>query len=444
MSRYHFNRVPHSIVFATTMSELYENHKINFDGINVGIGRTRHTSLDWFLTPKERPSIDKASVKEHYIDIPGMNGGLDLTESLTGYPLYDYIEGSFEFVILNDRKLPTLDSNGELVSEKEISWEVLNRDIRTFLNGKKRYMMLEDDPSWFYEGRFTVEKYDSSETANSKIVISYKVYPYKRLSTFWHNSTNYSAMYFDAVPLSSSDTRELLNSFRNKTDMYLYPGDSRSFYGDSRGQLPCGSEPATIIFNVEKDSNAIIPMVRFKRDDETIISPIEVEADTQPEDIKLRGVVLTNKGTSGFLYSDNQLTVSTPFPESYNPYKADGYKKGEYISYKSSQQSYITWILHAKDDVNPGIFRLYEWEADTDAMRIMEYTPDTPYNKDALVYVYSERLGTSSLILYKSLVSSNTGSIDDTTKWTSNLEDIEKKELYGRTEIAILYDIGVM
>ena len=127
--RYYLDRGVHSVVFATSLDDLYKNHKINFNGINVGSGTTRHSYLDWFLVPKERPSIDKAPLKEHYIDIPGTNGGLDLSESLTGFPLYDYIEGEIEFIVMNDRKLPTIDNNGYLTKETDISWELLNRDI---------------------------------------------------------------------------------------------------------------------------------------------------------------------------------------------------------------------------------------------------------------------------------------------------------------------------
>ena len=106
MNRYHFDEHPHSIVFGMSLDDLYDNHRTNFDGINVGAGRTRHTALDWFLIPKSRPSIDKATLKEHYIEVPGMNGGLDLSESLTGSPLYNYIEGEFEFTIRNEKHYP--------------------------------------------------------------------------------------------------------------------------------------------------------------------------------------------------------------------------------------------------------------------------------------------------------------------------------------------------
>lgn len=118
MSKYRLKRIPHSIVFGLTVKDLYENHRTNFDDINIGAGRTRHTSLDWFMAPTERPSIEKAEVKEHYIDIPGTNGGLDLTESLTGYPLYNYIEGSFEFNILNEENFQSL-----IQSEKRLKKE---------------------------------------------------------------------------------------------------------------------------------------------------------------------------------------------------------------------------------------------------------------------------------------------------------------------------------
>ena len=49
----------------------------------------KNTWDDWHLIPSKRPSFNPPNVKSQYVDIPGGNGVLDLTESLTGYPLYN-------------------------------------------------------------------------------------------------------------------------------------------------------------------------------------------------------------------------------------------------------------------------------------------------------------------------------------------------------------------
>ena len=453
MSREYFYRAPHSIVFATGLKHLYNNHKTNFDGINMGAGYTRHTSLDWFLVPKERPSIEKASVKEHYIDIPGANGGLDLTESLTGFPLYDYIEGEFEFTILNERKLVTVNDNCEKTKETDITWEVLNRDIREFLNGKERYMMLEDDPSWYYVGRFTVNKYDSSETANSKIIIAYKVYPFKKLSTYDNHISNYRESYFDANPLYAGDTRSVLNSFWNKTDLFLYPGDNYVYNGSTPSDLPCGSESVSVSFLVRKHTESFSPTAEFVRPDKTINTTLVTSADAGDtgEYTKPRGFIITNNTGNGLLYSDNKLTVRLPLPPTFS--ENTSYKKGDVVSYHHvidlpvlpDIDQHITWILIAKEDITAGEINLTKWDVDETAMLFTAYDSTKGYNKGTRVYAYDNLLWGPVFALIEATenIPAPVGDIDP-SKWKIVTDELPKKNIYSSVRVSVIYDIGVM
>ena len=459
MSREYLYRAPHSIVFAKSIRALYNNHKTNFDGINMGAGNTRHTSLDWFLVPKERPSIEKASVKEHYIDIPGANGGLDLTESLTGFPLYDYIEGEFEFTVLNERKLITVNSKCEKTKETDISWEVLNRDIREFLNGKQRYMMLEDDPSWYYVGRFTVEKYDSSDNANSRITISYKVYPFKKLSTYFNVKTpeDFRESYFDANPLFSGDTRDVINSYWNKVRLDMYPGDSYTWDGSLACKLPCGSEPVSISFAVYRRSVNLTPYTTFKRKDKTELETAYLNVETKDETdtdtpiIKPRGFVLTNSTGKGILYSDNKLTLSLSYPSAYDSTKS--YSKGDVVSYHHvidrpilpDVDQHITWIMIAKEDITAGSsLDLSKWEVDETAMRFRAYDSSKSYIKGYYAYIYNNTLFGPVFALIRATENISADTPFDPTQWEVVTEEIPMKDIYYPVVVSVIYDIGVM
>lgn len=441
MNKYLIERLTHSIVFATDLGSLYNNHKINLDTERAGAGNTRHTFLDWFLSPVERPSIDKAEVKENYIEIPGTNGGLDLTESLTGSPLYKYIEGSFEFKILNDRKLPILNNKCELTKEKEITWEYLNRDIRSFLNGKERYMMLEDDPSWFYKGRFTVGRYDSSETANSKITIAYKVYPFKRLSI---NKKSFET-YFDAQPLRVDDTNKLMISFWDKKSINIKPGKTK-IYG--RDELPCGEESTQLIFDVKKKTDAFTLKANLKtfdskntkiREIETVV-PCEADpTDNTVNEVKIRGFVLTNKysySAYGSCYSDNTLTLSVEFPS--NIIVGNAYTKDTIVSYTSNVagQSGIKWILKAKENISSGWVTMdfTKWDIDTLAMNVTLMDDKASYNVGDLAYEIKDNDITLLKVYYKDNVS---------TLWTDDI-DIDEDNVYDYINTELKYNIGVM
>lgn len=130
-------------------------HSITFDDKN--------TWDDWHLIPSSRPTVSMPEVKTKYIDLPGANGSLDLTSFLTGRPLYSPRTGNFEFIVMNDYG----------------NWIDRYSEIANYLHGQVRKMFLEDDEEFYYEGRFTVDKWQSG-THNSSVTISYNVYPYKK------------------------------------------------------------------------------------------------------------------------------------------------------------------------------------------------------------------------------------------------------------------------
>ena len=135
-------------------------HSITF--VNSS-GEEKNTWDDWYLIPSSRPVFNPPSVKTQYIDIPGANGQIDLTESLTGYPVYKNREGSLEFYVENGHK----------------DWDVLYSEVMEFLHGQYLTAYLEDEPSYVYEGRFTVNEWKSDKWWSS-IVIGYNLYPYKK------------------------------------------------------------------------------------------------------------------------------------------------------------------------------------------------------------------------------------------------------------------------
>jgi hypothetical protein len=124
---------------------------------------SKNTWTDWHLIPDTRPLFLPPEVNTRFVDIPGGNGSLDFTESLVGHPTYKDRSGSMNFTVDNGHE----------------SWEVIYSNILNYLHGKKLKAVLEDDPNYYYEGRFSVNKWTSSKD-NSKIVINYDVYPYKK------------------------------------------------------------------------------------------------------------------------------------------------------------------------------------------------------------------------------------------------------------------------
>jgi len=124
----------------------------------------KNTWDDWHIVPSSRPVFNPPSLKRKLLDIPGADGSIDLSESLTGYPVYTNREGSLEFIVMNGYK----------------QWYQAYSDIMDYLHGKTMRAILEDDREYFYEGRFTINEWKSSKDW-SRIVIDYDLGPYKWL-----------------------------------------------------------------------------------------------------------------------------------------------------------------------------------------------------------------------------------------------------------------------
>ena len=134
------------------------------------IGYMRNTYTDWHLVPNGRPTIVMPSVKTTYVDIPGASGKLDLSESLTKYPLYDNRSGSLGFIVLNDYQTD------------ETSWAQLYQEIAKFTHGRKLKIYLEDDENFYYEGRVSTTWDSDSSGGWSTVSFDYDLDPYK----YWH------------------------------------------------------------------------------------------------------------------------------------------------------------------------------------------------------------------------------------------------------------------
>lgn len=131
----------------------------------------KNTWDDWKLVAAERPFIAPPTPKTNMVDIPGASSQLDFSEELTGYPTYGNRTGSIEFTITD-----------QYDSYQEMRWKRKYSEIMTYISGRHLQMVLEDDPDYYYEGRFSVESYKPGSSASesySKITINYDVGPYK-------------------------------------------------------------------------------------------------------------------------------------------------------------------------------------------------------------------------------------------------------------------------
>lgn len=106
--------------------------------------------------------VPPAKPKTTFIDIPGADGSVDLTEAHGGVKYSDR-ECSFTFTML-----PTDLS----------TWEEKKTEVSNLLNGRVFKITLDKDDEYYYSGRCEVKDYDVDKKIR-QIVVTAKVKPYK-------------------------------------------------------------------------------------------------------------------------------------------------------------------------------------------------------------------------------------------------------------------------
>lgn len=122
----------------------------------------KHSYHHWGLMLRSRPVISPPAPKTKYVDVPGADGALDLTDSLTGYTQYKNRKITFDFVIVAGRA----------------SWPAIYSDILDTLHGNVVEIVFDDDPQYAYRGRVTVGKWDAAKMT-ATLTMSAEVEPFK-------------------------------------------------------------------------------------------------------------------------------------------------------------------------------------------------------------------------------------------------------------------------
>ena len=122
---------------------------------------------DWHLVPDGRQVISSPEIETMVVDVPGAEGTVDLSEVITKYPIYKNRTGSLKFHVLDTNR----------------SWIDLYEEILATLHGKQTTLTLEEDPDWYYKGRFTVKWTSNNNGSLPNIEIGYTLDPFKYYKT---------------------------------------------------------------------------------------------------------------------------------------------------------------------------------------------------------------------------------------------------------------------
>lgn len=192
---------------------------------------------DLHIVPESRPLVNPPEVKTEYLDVPGADGSLDYTEALAGLKFKDR-EGSWVFYVLNELSGLNL---------SYMKWNELYSYILKNLHGRRKKILLESDPGFYYLGRVFVNQWASNKDY-SKLTLNYIIEPWKYPTEttasrdwLWNELFGNTILYgtFDVV---GSKHRNLINPSDNPiTPSFSCTSAMTVSFGATTYDLPSGN-----------------------------------------------------------------------------------------------------------------------------------------------------------------------------------------------------------
>lgn len=210
-------------------------------GVQIG---DKHTYDNWGLKWEE-VNISFPDIKTNYIDIPGGDGLLDLSEALTGDIQYSNRTINLTF---------NIECNF-------FNWQSKISEISNYIHGKKLKITLDTDKGFYYYGRVSINT-NKTNMVDGELVIQCNVEPYKyeSLSSIetwtWDDFNFTSSIIRDYKDLVVSGSLALTVQGRRKKIVPIFISNSImtvTFNGVDY-ELPIGSTQVLDIELVEGDN----------------------------------------------------------------------------------------------------------------------------------------------------------------------------------------------
>ena len=195
-----------------------------YHSITIG---DKNTWDDWHLIPMTRPLVAPPPIATNYAEIPGLDGFIDLSTALTGAYTYGKRSGSWQFALAQSD------------TENYGDWATRYSAILAYLRGGAKRVVLEDDPSYFYEGNVYVSDFRSDKWY-SLIELTYDLSPFKRSFTSTVDEWIWDTFNFETDQIPT-----------NFNDMYVNGTLTKEITGTYMRCIPeiTVSAPMTITYN---------------------------------------------------------------------------------------------------------------------------------------------------------------------------------------------------
>jgi predicted phage tail component-like protein len=120
------------------------------NGVKFG---SKHSYKDFGLILKKRPELPMPEAKTQYVDIPGMDGSIDMTNAF-GTVKYNNRNIKFTFKVIGDRD----------------NWYTRHSELANFLHGQQMKIIIDEDKKYYYLGRPKVNDWESNGNQATLVV----------------------------------------------------------------------------------------------------------------------------------------------------------------------------------------------------------------------------------------------------------------------------------
>jgi len=134
----------------------------------ISNNKSYHTLDDWGFAIGNNDNIGHPEQETNYIYVPAMDGFLDLSESLSGRPIYKNREITIKLGGLRD----------------PMNWDAIISKIRNDINGRRVKVTFDNDPAYFWQGRITLRDFDRFRSLGTcLLVLDAEPYKYEQLDS---------------------------------------------------------------------------------------------------------------------------------------------------------------------------------------------------------------------------------------------------------------------
>lgn len=188
-----------------------------YNGEHSVVFGEKHSWLDWHLIPTAAFVVPPPKARTEFIDIPGANGQLDVSEILTGFPTYENRSGSFSFIYIPENCPP----------------QAMYQRLSNYLHGKRMQVVLTDEPDYYYQGRVSIREF-SRGGSYSNIAFDYQFDPFK----------------FSVLPIAECQNLRITANETKEIDIFIGNGPIRET------PLVTSTAPYTVVLESETASTA--------------------------------------------------------------------------------------------------------------------------------------------------------------------------------------------